>query len=220
MGEKSNAQRAVETLRELIFSGELPAGSDHLESEIADRLQMSRTPVREAAVTLENQGLVALRPRKGFRVLPVSADDMREIYEILTELESLAAERAAMEGYSDADLAELADSIEEMDRAIEERDLEKWAGADGRFHQELVRLSGNARLVALTTMMSDQVRRARSVTLFMRPLPRSSNDDHRKVLAAIRAGDAATARRTHHSHRKRAQALLLSLLEKHRLNRI
>jgi len=61
----SNTQRAVEELRALIFSGELGAGTDHLESELADLLGMSRTPIREAALILEAQGLVEMRTRKG-----------------------------------------------------------------------------------------------------------------------------------------------------------
>jgi DNA-binding GntR family transcriptional regulator len=91
----SNTQRAINELRHLIFTGALPAGSDHLESELAERLGMSRTPVREAALTLDGQGLLEMRPRKGVRILPVSVEDMGEIYDVLTELESLAAEQAA-----------------------------------------------------------------------------------------------------------------------------
>ncbi|MEP2716846.1 GntR family transcriptional regulator, partial [Pseudophaeobacter sp.] len=61
----SNSQRAFRALRDMIFSGELAPGSDHLESEMAERLGVSRTPVREAALMLESQGLLELRPRKG-----------------------------------------------------------------------------------------------------------------------------------------------------------
>ena len=156
----SNAQRAVQQLREMVFSGELPAGSDHLETELAERLGMSRTPVREAALLLESQGLVEMRPRKGVRILPVSATDMREIYDVLTDLESLAAERAAEAGYSEPQLTELAAAIDDMDRAIADEDLEAWAEADERFHVELVRLGGNSRVQMIVAMMGDQVRRA------------------------------------------------------------
>lgn len=216
----SSAQKAVQELRELIFSGELPAGSDHLESELAARLGMSRTPVREAALTLESQGLLELRPRKGVRILPVSAEDMREIYDILTELESLAAERAAESGLGEADLVELAGAIEEMDRALAADDLGAWAEADDRFHGELVRLGGNQRLATIVGMMSDQVRRARAVTLYMRPRPTQSNDDHRGVLEAIRGGDPRRAHDLHHAHRQRARETLLGLLDRHRLSRL
>lgn len=215
---QSSSQRAILQLRELIFSGELRAGSDHLESELADRLQMSRTPVREAALTLETQGLLTLRPRKGVRILPMSVDDMREIYDVLTELEGLAAERAAQAGYDDAQLARLGQSITDMDDAISGQHLEAWAQADERFHTELVRLSQNSRLTRIVAMMSDQVRRARAITLFIRPVPTKSNDDHRGVFEAIKQGDADAAGRIHRAHRTQAKAILIALLEKHQLH--
>lgn len=218
--ELSNSQRALKELRELIFTGELPAGSDHLESELAKRLGMSRTPVREAALTLESQGLLQLRPRKGVRILPVSADDMREIYDVLTALESLAAERAAQAGYSADDLAPLAQTIAEMNEAIKSEDLKAWAEADEAFHRELVRLGKNTRVITIFEMLSDQVRRARTTTLFARPLPTKSNEDHSAVFEAILAGDAETARTRHYNHRDHSKSVLVDLLEKLGLSRV
>ncbi|MCV2888796.1 GntR family transcriptional regulator [Ruegeria aquimaris] len=216
----SNTQRAVCALRQMIFDGTLAAGSDHLESELADRLGMSRTPVREAALMLEGQGLLELRPRKGVRILPVSPADMREIYDILTELESLAARRAAERRPDDAELARLAQALSDMDTALDRNDLEAWAEADDRFHLELVRLGGNARLSAMVMLMSDQVRRARAVTLFMRPNPVQSNADHRRVYQAIRAGHPCLAGDIHHQHRRTAGDMMVALLERYRLNHI
>jgi DNA-binding GntR family transcriptional regulator len=214
----SNTQRAVRDLRRMILSGELAAGTDHLESELAETLGMSRTPIREAALMLESKGLLEMRPRKGVRILPVSSDDMREIYDILTELESLAAQRAAEAGYSEDELAVLAGSIAKMDQAIEAEDLEAWAEADELFHQELVRLGGNKRVEAIVAMMSDQVRRARATTLFIRPLPVKSNEDHRVVFQAISEGRPDVARERHREHRLQAKTMLCGILEKHRLN--
>ena len=217
---KSNTQVAFDEIRDLILTGELGAGSSHLESELAEMLGMSRTPVREAALMLEAQGLLELRPRKGVRILPVSVDDMREIYGILTELESLAAENAASREHSDVDLGGLESSIREMDEAIAAPDLEAWALADQHFHSELVRLGGNSRIVLIAAMMAAQVQRARATTLPMRVLPRQSNDDHRAVLEAIRRGDAEAARQIHRAHRQRAQKEIIGLLEKYRLHRL
>ncbi len=213
----SSSQRAIHELRQKVFSGELAAGSDHLESELADLLEMSRTPVREAVLTLESQGLLEMRPRKGVRILPLSPDDMSEIYDVLTELESHAAERAAQSRYDERELANLAKAIDEMDRALAIPDLDAWAEADDRFHKELVRLGGNSRIKSIVNMMSDQVRRARMTTLFMRPLPTKSNEDHRAVYQAIRDGDADTARISHRQHRQHAKDILVDLLNKHRL---
>lgn len=216
----SNTQRAVHRLRQMIFDGELAPGSDHLETELALRLGMSRTPIREAALTLEGQGLVEVRPRRGLRVLPVSPKDMADIYDVLTELESRAAELAANRGLDAHDLRNLRRSVEAMDAALNVSDREAWAKADDIFHQELVRLSDNARIISVVAMMEDQVRRAKAVTLFMRPAPIASNMDHRQVLNAIMRGDSTTARNTHHAHRTQARKTLVSLLEQHKLRHV
>ncbi|MEP2704032.1 MAG: GntR family transcriptional regulator [Roseibium sp.] len=211
---------AMEQIRQLIFDGELAAGSDHLESELADRLGMSRTPVREATLMLAQQGLLDIRPRKGVRIATLSLKDMAEIYSVLTELESLAAEEAASKSYGDDDLADLKYSIEAMDRALSEDDREAWAIADDAFHTELVRLGGNTRVQSIVSMMSNQVRRARAMTLYIRPVPLKSNEDHRAVFNAIKEGDAKQARERHRSHRQQAREVLIALLQKHKLFQI
>lgn len=216
----SNTQRAVNELRTLIMRGELPAGSNHLEAELAERFGMSRTPIREAALILEGAGLLKMQQRKGIRILPISARDMGEVYDVLTELESLAAEDAARQNYGEAELALMSQLVEEMETALQRDDLEAWADADDRFHIELVRLGGNSRVLAIVGMVRDQVCRVRSMTLYLRPIPTESNEDHRKVLDAIRRGDPAEARRVHRSHRSRAKNMLMGLLEKHRLSRM
>lgn len=217
---RTQSLRAFEVLRDLILRGDLGAGTDHLESELAERLGMSRTPVREAVLMLEAQGLLEVRPRKGVRIISLSAADMGEIYEVLTELESLAAWKAATLAYDDQALSDLSHALTAMEEALQAEDREAWAEADDRFHAELVRLGGNARLRALVGMMADQVRRARRLTLYMRPLPLKSNEDHRKVLEAIRRGDAETARNIHHEHREHAKQELTALLARHRLHQV
>lgn len=217
---KSNTANAVDELRRLIFDGTLPGGTDHLESELALRLGMSRTPVREAVLTLAAQGLLEVRPRKGVRILPISTSDMREIYDVLTELESLAAENAAKAGYDDTGLEPLAATIQDMEAALADDDLEAWARADDRFHTELVRLGGNSRIVSIVAMMADQVRRARAMTLYIRPRPEKSNADHHGVLDAIRAQDPVAARRIHRDHRIAAKETLTDLLDRFRLRNL
>ena len=213
----SNTQRALEALRQMIFSGELAAGTDHLETELAQRLNMSRTPVREAAMILESQGLLEVRPRKGVRILSVSPQDMTEIYDVLTELECLSAAMAAAADHTPQDLAALSKAIDDMDAALLAEDRVQWARADDRFHRELVRLGGNSRVISIVEMMNDQVRRARATTLYMRPRPSKSNDDHRDVLQAIRDKDPVKARACHHRHRQDTKTVLIDLLEKHQL---
>ena len=93
---------------------------------------------------------------------------MREIYEILTSLESTAAELAAARGITDAEMAELKQTVTDMDAALEEEDLRKWAAADEKFHMLLVKFSNNARLLALVNSFWEQTHRVRLVTLRLR----------------------------------------------------
>lgn len=213
---KSNAQIAVKSLREMIFDGRLQPGSNHFEQDLADRLGMSRTPLREAALTLEAQGLVEVIPRRGVRIKDLSPARMAEIYDVLSVLESHAVERVAhrvAEGELDvAALAILRESIDQMHRALERDDRAQWALADDVFHSELVRLSGNSHLEDTVARTVDQVRRARILTLHLRPIPTSSTKDHTTVLEAISKGDGARAHREHLAHRQAAKTMLVKLL--------
>ncbi|OYX00675.1 MAG: GntR family transcriptional regulator, partial [Bosea sp. 32-68-6] len=165
----SSAERAYRALKDLILSNELPAGSQLLEQEAALRLGMSRTPVREAMIRLEQDGVVEIRPRHGMRVLPVSAADMREIYDVLTSLEATAAEMVARKGVTAEELQGLKDAVGEMEAALASDNLDGWAAADHRFHELLVKLAGNQRLQQIVTQLSEQAHRARMLTLRLRP---------------------------------------------------
>lgn len=208
----SQTDQALSQLRELVFRGELAPGSNHFEADLAHQLGMSRTPVREACLTMQAQGLLEVQPRRGVRICPISAEDMADIYDVLCELESLAAARAAEKGYDRRDLASAQDCIADMDAALKTHDRTAWAAADERFHTELVRLGGNARIAQIVERYTDQVRRARMITLPLRPLPLKSNDEHRAVLKAIETGDAQRARALHCAHRTDARTLLTGLI--------
>ena len=142
------AERAYAALRGQVLDGTLPAGTMALEGELAAALGLSRTPVRQALVRLADEGLIALRPRHGMRVRPIAADDMREIYQVLTALEATAARLCAERGLPAAELDALDASVAEMDLALAAGDLPRWAAADAAFHRRLVAASGNRRLAA------------------------------------------------------------------------
>lgn len=211
---KSSTQVAIEIIKKLILENKLPAGSSHLESELAKRLGMSRTPIREATLILEAQGLLEVKPRRGVKILALSTEDMTEIYQILTELEGLSAELAAKKELTDEDFATAEHAIANMDKALELDEREAWAIADEVFHNELIRLGGNSRIANIVEMYNDQVRRVRALTLYLRPSPTKSNDDHRNVLQAIRARDPERARSLHTAHRVQAGKILTDLLRK------
>lgn len=217
---ESFSDRAYWQLKQRILENELPIGQQYMEQELAELLDMSRTPIREALIRLANEGLVEVRPRHGMRVKPISMGDMREICQVLTSLESTAAALAAQQSLSDQAVSGLREAVREMDDALERDDLNGWASADERFHRLLVELSGNQRLIDLVGTFIDQSHRFRMLTLRLRPKPVESNLDHRAVLEAIVKGDAEAARRLHRKHRERSGSMLVTLLESHGLNNI
>jgi DNA-binding GntR family transcriptional regulator len=213
-------ERAYAEIKQRILDNDMPAGFQALEQELAEILEMSRTPVREALIRLANEGMVEVRPRHGMRVLPISADDTREIYEILTSLESTAAALVAARGLAPAKLDALKQAVADMEEALAADDLPRWAHGDERFHRLLVDYAGNARLRALVGSCWDQSHRVRMATLRLRPKPRDSNKDHAAVVQAIARGDAEAAGRIHREHRLRAGKMLVGLLKEHGITQL
>ncbi len=210
--QQSATHVAMQKIRQLIFSGELLPDSNHLETELANRLGMSRTPVREATLMLQAQGLLEVQPRKGIKIKAISVQDMANIYAVLTELECMSARTAAQAGLSNKMLRPMRDTIRAMDTALANENREAWAEADEAFHFELVRLSDNLYIENIVSNVNDQVRRARAITLNMRPLPTKSNKDHRKLCQAILQGDSELADEIHRAHRETARDMLIEIL--------
>lgn len=214
---QSMVDLAYERIRQRILDNEWPPGHRALEQEVALALGMSRTPVREALVRLQNDGLVEVVPRHGMRVLPVSPTDMREIYEILTALECMAAELVAQRKPSDDELAPLVKATQDMDAALAADDLDAWAAADERFHANLIELAGNRQLAATVWNYWDRAHRARMFSLRLRPKPVNSTQEHMALVDKLRAGDAKGAADINRAHRARASRELLAIFERFKL---
>ena len=213
----SLVDEAYEQIRRRILDNVWPPGHRALEQEVALALGMSRTPVREALLRLQGEGLVEVIPRHGMRVLPVSPNDMREIYQILTALECMAAELLARRLPSDKELEPLVADTKAMDKALKADDLGAWAAADERFHAHLVDLAGNRQLQATVLNYWDRAHRARMFTLRLRPKPVSSTQEHMLMVERLRAGDPEGAARVTRAHRERANRELVTIFEHFKL---
>jgi len=213
----SLVDEAYEQIRRRILDNTWPPGHRALEQEVALALGMSRTPVREALLRLQSEGLVEVIPRHGMRVQPVSPNDMHEIYQILTALECMAAELLAQRKPSDQELEPLVAATQAMDKALKAEDLEAWAEADERFHAHLVELAGNRHLQATVLNYWDRAHRARMFTLRLRPKPVNSTREHMQMVERLRAGDAAGAATVTRAHRERANRELVTIFERFKL---
>lgn len=218
--QPSATKLAVDKIKQLIFTGELASDSNHLESELADRLGMSRTPVREATLKLQAHGLLEVQPRKGVKIVSITTDDLVYLFDALIQLECLAVKRVTQMGYTKSQLKRLFDADMHMRTATRQDDRVSWQEWDEEFHFELVRLSKNKYLEGMVESLNDQVRRVRSVSLHLRPSPTKSNKEHRELIQAMLKGDAENSQAVHRHHHERSARELICILEKSGLKRL
>ncbi len=206
---------AYVALKKALLESELPPGYHGSEQEIATRLGMSRTPVHEAIIRLQQEGLMEILPKKGVLVSTIATDDMKEIYDITIALEGMAAELTAslQPETRQVAVAALREATALMETAVTRNDLPAWADADNHFHRHLVQCCENERLSRMANMNSDQLHRTRLFTLRLRTLPKHSVDEHYDIIAAILDGDAKRASDRAREHRRKARDELIPLLE-------
>ncbi len=217
LSRATRSDHAYHGIKQRILENRYPPGHHVLERQLVEALGMSRTPIREAMIRLQEEGLIEVMPRRGMRVVPLSPDDMREIYEVLTCLEVAAVDLLARRATEAGTLDALEAFTRAMDKALAADDLDAWAVADEAFHRELLHQCGNRRLAAIAATLTDQAHRARLITLRLRPRPVDSAAAHRRVLDAIKAGDADGARRRHYRHRMGVASILVEVLAHFRL---
>ena len=223
-GEKrtSLVDDAYEAMRANIRDATFAPGYQASEQEIAVRLGMSRTPVHEAAIRLQEDGLVRVLPRKGILILALAPDDLREIYDVIIGIEGRAAELVA--GLPDAERLAAAQDLgahtEAMEAAHIRNDLPAWGMADGAFHAALIEHTRNGRMSRIIQTINDQSHRARMLTLNLRGGLDASLAEHRKIVEAVRTGKAAEALEAARSHRFRARDELLPILKSYGLKHL
>ena len=211
---RSMVETAYGELKRKILQADLAPGVQFLEEELAVRLGMSRTPVREAAVRLEPEGFLEIVPRRGFRVRPLSKKAVREVNEVLECLEIQAAERLAARRIAPEELSLLEEAVRRMDAALEVDDPQAWAQADYEFHASLIELCGNQHLAEVARNFLDKAHRFRLLTLALRAKPVYSNVNHAAVVEAIRRNDPQTAQDIHRAHKRRWARELSDLLDR------
>jgi DNA-binding GntR family transcriptional regulator len=211
---KFRTEAAYRLLKDKIIRLELPPGQRIVEDEVALSLGMSRTPLREALVRLEEDGLVETLPRQGVRVSLLSKRDIREINRVLACLEEEAAKTLAVRRPGPDEMAQIDAAIAAMDEALEREEIAAWADADYRFHRLLIEMCGNRQLAAVAINFLEKAHRFRIMTLPLRSRPVYSNVNHAAVVEAIRRGDAETAMEIHRNHKARWTRELNELIDR------
>lgn len=206
-----HGETTYERLCEEIRSGKLPPGSRLRETEIAERLAVSRTPVREAIRRLEADGLVDHLPRSGAVVRKLEYPELMELYEMRTVLEGTAA-RLAARAASPVELEELVAINDEM-RAAAGRP-EVVIGLNRQFHKLLLDAARNRFLLRAMATVENTLLILGSSSMAMPDRAREAVDEHREVLDSLLARDGAGAEAAMRRHMERAQFARLRILRR------
>ncbi len=189
----SAAERAYALTKELVLSGELPGGHLFSEGEIADRLGISRTPVREAFLRLQAEDLLRLVPKRGAIVVPVSPGEAEDVLDAREAVECAAVRRLFRTPERVPSVAAQLRTVLEVQRGHAERDdLPAFAEADETFHRTIVTAGGNALFLRFYAALADRQRRMSMYALG--PVPEQLPvvlHEHAELVSIIEACDEA-----------------------------
>jgi DNA-binding GntR family transcriptional regulator len=202
---------ATHALRDAILDGRLSAGARLRQTDLAERLRISRTPIREALGRLQQEGLVDLLPRGGVRVVLLDPDEAVELYELREMLDGLAARLAASRHDGDR-LATCQRALERMARCVERPNASQWFAAHVLFHEEIFRAAGNRRLQRLLPVVRLSIRQFHPLLLRTERRLETAYAEHRRILEAIAAHDAEAAEREARAHIVHAREIVLKLV--------
>jgi len=184
--------QAYRTIKFAIIGLNFRPGEAVMEGKLAKSLRISKTPVRNALVRLEQEGLVETRPFRGTFVAPLTVRGIREMFQVRRVLEELAIELMLAANQPDA-TQRLGRLVDEAPAQLHAGQLEASFDAIRDFHEELVRLSGNAWLIKLYAVLGDHLARIRNVCGHIPGRVEKSAEEHRALVAALVAGDQAAA---------------------------
>jgi DNA-binding GntR family transcriptional regulator len=211
-GPGTAAQHALEALRRAMVAGELRPGDRVRQEEIAERLGVSIAPVREALATLEQEGQVRYLPRRGYTVAELDLEELREIYGLRQLLETRAA-RHALPLLETGALERLELAARDCLDAAAAADVAAELEANRRFHFAVFEAPGQTQTLRLIRLLWDSTETYRAMYYNAPEGRREAGAAHRRIVAAVRAGDADALVAAQDAHRERALEQLARVLE-------
>jgi len=205
---KSIREKVYDYLREGVLNGKIKAGDRLVESDLADRIGTSRTPVREALHTLEREGLVESQQRVGYVVRPISELEVSELCEIRLALEALALRWALSKdpvGLANA----MRENLSRCEQRIAEGDLKAFIELDAQFHELISGIADSSRLMEMTNSIRRYMLRYRIQSIYTEDNVHRAIAGHQAVLKAIEEGDKRAAQRALRAHIKQSKKDIL-----------
>lgn len=205
------------TLREAIIVGELKPGERLMEVQLAEKMGVSRTPVREAIRKLELEGLVEMIPRKGAHVADLSVKDIMDVLEVRATLDGLATALSASRITED-EIKELKHVQSQFANYVEKENLQGTIKKDVEFHDIIYRSSRNDKLIQIANNLREQVQRFRVIYLKDYGSPKDIVKEHSEIFEAVLRKDSEAARIAAKKHIKNQEVSIIKAIKKHDLN--
>lgn len=199
------------TLRRAILKGELKPGERLMEIALAERLGVSRTPIREAMRKLELEGLVVMIPRRGAQVANITEKDLNDVLEVRLALEKMAIEKAC-QLITEKELEELENAAKEFEKAIDEENVVKLAEMDVVFHDIIYRASGNVRLNQVLNNLREQIYRYRVEYLKDEETRDDLTKEHEMICNALKERDVVKATEITFRHIENQRQAIISTI--------
>ncbi len=193
-----------DSLREAIIMGELKPGERLMEIQLADKLGVSRTPVREAIRKLELEELVTMIPRKGAHVAELSLKDIMNVLEIRGSLDALAT-KLASQRMNKTDLKDLNLILNQFEQFMQKGNMQGLIDKDVEFHELIYRVAKNEKLIHIASNLKDQIHRFRVVYLKDFSSPRELVKEHRDIINALQNKDEEMAEKLAEVHIRNQQ---------------
>lgn len=206
------------TLRQAILTGELKPGERLMEIHLANKLGVSRTPIREAIRKLELEGLVTMIPRRGAEVAQITEKSMNDVLEVRRALDALCVELAC-ERITEEDLGRLKQACEAFEAAVRTKDIKKVAKADVELHDIIVQATGNQRLMQLINNLSEQMYRYRFEYIKDIGQHQRLIDEHRMIYESIVKKDKEAASQAAHVHIDNQKKAIISQIRSEKKKR-
>ena len=200
------------TLRQAILKGELKPGERLMEIALAERLGVSRTPIREAMRKLELEGLVVMIPRRGAQVANITEKDLNDVLEVRIVLENMAIEKACAR-MTEEDIEKLWAAAKAFEQTTAEGNLVKMAEADVAFHEIIYQASDNKRLIQVLNNLREQIYRYRVEYLKEEETRNLLVKEHEEITQAIRERNVGQARELSYQHLENQRKGIISSIQ-------
>lgn len=197
-------EQAYEIIKEGIINGYYKPGDELRESTLSEEIGMSKTPVREALIQLENEGFVEIRPFRGAIVTDISIEDVAKLYEFRQVIEKYAIE-IATESCDEHDIKYLRKQIRLMELALEDGSVNEYDNAHNNFHHLIISKTKNKWINKALANMEDYVKRVRNAIIKNEPI--NFVDDYEQLANAIEQKDKVMASRAIEEHLTRVVSI-------------